>query len=235
MPCRHPLIPPLVALGLLFSSARLFAADTPSALESTPDGWADLLALSGTDLKGWTRLPIPPKPDAKPSETSQWSIDPKTGYIVCEGNGGHEWLRWDTVVEDGIFHVEFRYTPVTTGKKGYNSGIYTRNSADAAVWHQAQAGYGSGGFLFGETPNASGKLQRFNLSKNAEKREKPAGEWNTYELTCKGKTIALWVNGGETCRFDQCGVSSGHVGLEAEGYRIEFRNVKLKMLAREKP
>ncbi len=129
----------------------------------------------------------------------------------------------------GVFHVEFRYTPVTTGAKNYNSGIYTRNSADATIWHQAQAGHGSGGFLFGETGVAPGTpLTRFNLSKEAEKREKPAGEWNTFELGCRANIIWLWVNGRLTCQFSKCGNLAGHVGLEAEGYRIEFRNVKLK-------
>jgi hypothetical protein len=25
-------------------------------------------------------------------------------------------------------------------------------------------------------------------------RVKPAGEWNTFEITCKGKDVTLWVN-----------------------------------------
>ena len=50
------------------------------------------------------------------------------------------------------------------GKKGYNSGIYARNSADARIWHQAQTGDASGGYLFGET-EVGGKLKPINLSK----------------------------------------------------------------------
>ena len=66
-------------------------------------------------------------------------------------------------VGDGVFHVEWRFTPVP-GKKGYNSGIYARNSADARIWHQAQTGDASGGYIFGET-EVDGKLKRINLSK----------------------------------------------------------------------
>ena len=40
--------------------------------------------------------------------------------------------------------------------------------------------------------------------------------------------MTLWVNGAVTNRWDDCQVPRGHVGLEAEGLRIEFRNVKLK-------
>jgi hypothetical protein len=203
------------------------AADTPSALERDPDGWTDLLAQAGPDLKGWTRGPIPP--GGKLDPTSQWSLDPATSQLLCGGDRGHEWLRWDKELGDFVFHVEWRFSPVE-GKKGYNSGIYARNSADARIWHQAQTGGGSGGFLFGDTP-IDGKVQRINLSKQVkDQRVKPAGEWNTFEITCKGRDMTLWVNGAVTCEWHDCQVPRGYVGLEAEGWRIEFRNVKLKPL-----
>ena len=61
-------------------------------------------------------------------------------------------------------------------------------------------------------------------------RVKPAGQWNTMEVTARGKTLTLWVNGAVTCQFHNCGQEKGHVGLEGEGYRIEFRNLKVKEL-----
>ncbi len=199
--------------------------ETPSALERDPSGWTDLLEQAGPRLVGWTRGPIPPTGKLNP--LSQWSLDPASGHLVCEGNGGHEWLRWDKELGDGIFHVEWRFTPVP-GKKGYNSGIYARNSADARIWHQAQTGDGSGGYIFGNTV-VDGKLTRINLSKQQKgSRVKSAGEWNTFEITCKGRDVVLWVNGAVTSQWHDCQVSRGYVGLEAEGYRIEFRRAKLK-------
>ena len=74
-------------------------------------------------------------------------------------------------------------------------------------------------------------MQRVNLrEKMAENRVKPAGEWNTYEIRAVGRTLTLWVNGAVTSEFSECEVSRGHIGLEAEGYRIEFRNMTLKRL-----
>jgi hypothetical protein len=201
--------------------------ETPSALERDPQGWTDLLARAGSKLDGWTRLPVPPEGQLNPR--SQWSLDSGTGELVCEGTGGHEWLRWDQELVDFIYHVEWRFTPVP-GKRGYNSGVYARNSSDARIWHQAQTGSGSGGYLFGNT-NIAGKLQRLNLSKQQRaSRVKPAGEWNTFEITCKGKDMTLWVNGAVTTQWHDCEVPKGYVGLEAEGFRIQFRNVKLKPL-----
>jgi len=133
------------------------------------------------------------------------------------------------VVRNAVFHVEWKYTLVE-GRKNYNSGIYIRNSADGRIWHQGQIGDASGGFLFGDTL-VSGIRMRINLAQQLiEQRVKPAGEWNVSELTADGNRISFWVNGGVTSVFNNCEVPSGFVGLEAEGYRIEFRNLKLKML-----
>ena len=217
----------VILLGLATAMALADETETPSALERDPKGWTDLVAQAGPRLEGWTRGTIPPGRKLNPR--SQWSIDEVTGHLVCQGDGGHEWLRWDKELGDGIFHVEWRFTAVP-GKKGYNSGVYARNSSDARIWHQAQTGDRSGGYLFGET-EVDGKLQRINLSKQqAASRVKPAGEWNTFEITCKGKDMTLWVNGAVTNQWHDCEVLKGYVGVEAEGYRIEFRNVKLKPL-----
>lgn len=56
------------------------------------------------------------------------------------------------------------------------------------------------------------------------------GEWNTFEIACKGKDVTLRVNGAITNPWEDCQVPRGYVGLEAEGYRIEFRNVTFKPL-----
>ena len=218
---------PLIAVALAVSLAS--PAETPSALESQPEGWVDLLSKAGPSLKGWTRAPL--KVGETLPESSQWSLDPATGVLLCKGNGGHEWLRWDQELGDFVYHVEWRFTPVE-GKKGYNSGIYARNSADATVWHQAQTGGTPKGFMFGAT-QGEGKPRSFNLAKQVtDDRVKPPGEWNTYEVTCRGPVMSLWVNGAEVCALKDCGAKSGFVGLEAEGYRIEFRNVKVKTLGR---
>jgi len=212
-------------IGAALGIARGDDANSVSAFERDPGGWTNLIE-GPAPLDRFTRVPIPPQGKLDPR--SQWVIDVKTGWLVCEGNHGHEWLRYDQQLGDAIFHVEWRFTPVL-GKQGYNSGIFARNSADGQIWHQAQIGGGSGGFLFGDTP-VQGQLQRINHTSKVKSRVKPPGEWNTIELICKGREIALWVNGAIVDRIEKCEVLKGYVGLEAEGWRIEFRNVLLKSL-----
>lgn len=207
-------------------AGRLVAAEaTPSALEADPSGWVDLMPTA--DLKGWSRVPVPP---GAPLGRPQWHLDDSGKVLVCDGDGGHDMLLHDREFGDAVFHFEFRYTK-REGVQGYNSGAYVRNSPNGALWHQAQFGDADGGFLFGETPAAEGKKKFFSTKKEVVNgRVKPAGEWNTLEVTARGKTLTLWVNGAVTCQFTECGHPRGLLGLEGEGYRIEFRNLKVKEL-----
>jgi hypothetical protein len=209
----------------LLCAVSASAAETNSRLQSEPEGWVDIMPAA--DLKGWYRVPVPPTGHLG---REQWHVDADRKVLICDGDGGHDMLLFDKEVGDGVFHFEFCYTKVE-GKTGYNSGAYVRNSKDGAIWHQAQFGDGKDGFLFGQTPAADGGKKSFNLSKQVtDMRVKPAGEWNTMEVTAQGKVLTLWVNGAVTCQFDGCGREKGFLGLEGEGYRIEFRNLKIKAL-----
>ncbi len=194
--------------------------EAASLLESEPAGWTSV--QPGPDLAGWTRLPWPATAALGPQ---QWSVDPASGHLVCDGMGGHEWLRLDGEQGDVAFHVEWRFTPVEGADK-YNSGVFARTATDLSVWHQAQVGL-EGGFLFGATL-VDGVVKRV-AQEPAAARVRPAGEWNTYELVARGKSLSLWVNGAFTSEM-AIDAPRGHFGLEAEGWRIEFRNLKVKRL-----
>ena len=154
-----------------------------------------MLSGAGAGLDGWVR-----RADSLDSRALR-----EVAVVARPRDGASSFARV-TAVTSGFgsirfspitcFHVEWRFTPVP-GKKGYNSGVFVRTSSDGKMWHQAQCGDASGGYLFGETL-ANYALKPFNLQKDVhEQRVKPAGEWNTYELTCKGRVVTLWVNGAD--------------------------------------
>ena len=58
----------------------------------------------------WTRVAIPP--DHPVSQVAQWHIDTAKKQIVCDGNGGHEWLRFNHELTNFSFRVKWRFTPV---------------------------------------------------------------------------------------------------------------------------
>jgi hypothetical protein len=182
--------------------------------------WVDV--TPGEDLKGWTRTAIPGVSVVKPY--NQWSSD--GSIVICKGDGSREWLRYDEQLSDFEMQVEWR---ATARDGSYNSGVGVRMSPQVEIWHQAQT-KPEGGYLFGNTFK-DGKLERISVrDQMTENRVKPAGEWNKYEIRCEGGTIALSVNGALVNTWSDVEVRSGHIGLEAEGYRSEFRKVRVKRL-----
>jgi hypothetical protein len=213
------------SLNLIFLAALAAPAfsQEPSLLDREPQGWTDI--MPNAKLDGWTRLPIRPDPLAP---ASQWK---RIGdLLVCEGDKGHDWLRFDKELADFVLHVEFRYTPLP-GNPRYNSGIFVRTSADYEFWNQLQIGGGQGGYFFGVGP-FDGRAQRYTTADRTggEQRVKPAGEWNVVEITARGPLLSAWINGAAFLEYRYCPLLKGHIGLEGEGFRIEFRNLKLKIL-----
>jgi len=208
---------------LLFAAAGW--AQSAGAWQSDPKNWTDI--MPDAQFRNWTRQAFLTSSAMHPE--SQWKVDSARKLLICEGDKGHECLRYDKEVANFIFHVEWRFQPIPDGK-GYNSGVLVRNSADGTIWHQAQCGDVGAGWLFGDTLR-NGVKQRVNFrAQMKENRVKPVGEWNIYEVRGEGPKLSLWVNGGTTSEIPDLEVLKGYVGLEAEGYRIEFRNLMLKEL-----
>ena len=183
--------------------------------------------LPDESLKGWTRIPIPPIDGLKPK--LQWRVDAAGHALICTGDGGHEWLRYDQELGDYVLQVDWRFTPRAPEEKRYNSGIGVRLSKYGELWVQGQTGL-SGGYLFGAN-FTDGAIQGFNLSKQMkENRVKPAGEWNHYEIRVQGDRVTLNVNGSVVSEVSGIGLRRGYIGLEAEGYEITFKNLKLQPL-----
>src|ERR1035437_8074482 len=206
---------------MLFVRSLFLCLLAPALLPAQP-----VALLPDESLKGWTRIPIPATDGLKPK--LQWRVDAAQKALICTGDGGHEWLRYDQVLGDYILEVDFRFTPKGADVK-YNSGIGIRLSPYAELWTQAQTGP-TAGYLFGVNL-VEGALQRFHLMKEMkENRIKPAGEWNHYEIRVQGDKVALSVNGAAVSEAAGIALRKGHVGLEAEGHEIAFRNIKLTVL-----
>lgn len=224
-------------MNLNFCKSAIFGAVIPLILAAVPMLLGARPALAQTinlfpgnhddpQHEVWTRIAIPP--DHPVSNVAQWHIDYAKHQIVCDGNGGHEWLRFNHEFSNFTFHVKWRFKPLTTAEPKYNSGVFFRNNLDGSIWHQAQTSLG-GGYIFGVTL-VDGKPQSFNLQKEMKvNRVKPVGQWNVYDIRCVSDTCTLAVN-GEVVNTTKVGINKGYVGLESEGYSIAFKDIKLKEL-----
>jgi hypothetical protein len=217
------LFAPLFILATALHSLPTFSAPPAAPAQS---GWIRL--MPDAQFHGWTRVAIPPNHPLSP--TSQWSVETAKGVIWCAGDQGHEWLRYDQQFADFDFHVEWRFAPVA-GSPHYNSGVFVRNSSDGRTWFQAQVGSASGGYWFGDRI-IGGKPVRFNLSHEMKQNPvREAGKWNVYDIHCQGSTLSLKVNGTLSSVYKECNHPKGFVGLEAEGSRIEFRNLRIRKIS----
>ena len=58
------------------------------------------------------------------------------------------------------------------------------------------------------------------------------GEWNDYKIECKGDQITILVNDVKVNHVTKCSETKGALCLQAEGADIEFRDIRLKPLAK---
>jgi hypothetical protein len=68
------------------------------------------------------------------------------------------------------------------------------------------------------------------IPKFEESSEKPAGEWNSYDITSKDGTIELYVNGVLQNTGTASTLTEGNIALQSEGAPMQFRNISLQPL-----
>jgi hypothetical protein len=200
----------------------------PAMCRADEDGWIDF--FPGKNLAGWKRVAI--APDTKLNAKNAWSVDARNKLLLCDGVGVKEMLLYDKELGDGVFHVEWRFRKVE-GDPIYNSGIYVRTAGDGLTWHQVQVAHTKKppfmGDLFGVLDRTQPETKTLAAGKGPELVKGP-GAWNTYEITCKGKQISVAINGSASLVWNECPMPRGYLGMQAEFFFIEFKNLKFKEL-----
>lgn len=59
---------------------------------------------------------------------------------------------------------------------------------------------------------------------------RPVGQWNALEVTCKGGTVVVVLNGVEVARGTNATPDHGPIGWQSEGTPIRFRKLMIKAL-----
>lgn len=208
----------LFLLAALSMAVPLRADDTRSLLEQEPEGWVNLLA----DFSDWERVPYSPKRPL--GEKDPWKFDPASGILDCEATGIHELLLFRKPKKDGVIHVEWRYVGDLPKP---NAGLFMRTTDDAQTWLQAHMSTSGLGSLAGTIHRAEGD-RKMRAGEKRPELQRPAGEWNIMEVTCRGQEITLWVNGQTVATMKDFPVLEGRVGLEAEFNPVQFRNLRFK-------
>ncbi|MFQ5739658.1 MAG: DUF1080 domain-containing protein [Acidobacteriota bacterium] len=176
--------------------------------------WGEPIQLfNGSDLAGW-------KP-RDPEAPNMWQA--QDGVLANTGRGTD--LITEQTFQDFRLHLEFKYP------EGSNSGVYLRGRYEVQI--QDDYGKEPGSRFIG------GVYGFLTPSKNA---GRPAGEWQTYDITLLGRRITITLN-GETVIDNQeiPGITGGALSareeepgplmLQGDHGPISFRNLVLTPVA----
>lgn len=202
--------------------AAAFAAAAPPEKDFTP-------LFNGRDLSGWTLAG---------KHGRGYLVE--DGKIVCPVDGGGN-LFTDKEYANFVLRFEFRM------EEGSNNGIGIRAPL------QGDAAYAGMEIqiLDHDAPVYKGKLKPTQMhgsiydvfpAKTGHLR--PTGQWNEEEITANGRRITVKLNGVVIVDADLDSVRdpevlrrhpglarpSGHIGLLGHNTRLEFRNLRIKVL-----
>jgi len=171
--------------------------------------------LNGKDLTGWTLT--------NPSAKNGWTM--KDGILTNEAprqGGAFGNLRTEAEYEDFNLTLEVRVP------QGGNSGVYLRGIYEV----QVEDSYGKGL----DSHHMGALYSRITPSQSA---EKPAGEWNTMDITLVDRHLTVILNGkniidnqpvlgctGGALWSDE--FKPGPIYLQGDHGSIEYRNMVLK-------
>lgn len=184
--------------------------------------------FNGVDFEGWY---------AKDGDIDSWQFD--NGVLSCIKKGGG-WLTTQKQYENFILRLEWRIPP------GGNSGVGIRypkkgdpahkgmeiqvlddDSKDHANLKPAQY---TGGIYYQVAAERG--------------HAKPPGEWNSYEITCNGAKVKVVLNEVTVMDADMDEHTEGHgghlplskrprkghIGVQSHDTRVDYRNIKVKVL-----
>ncbi len=150
-----------------------------------------------------------------------WSI--KEDAIYC-GGVPSGYLYTEGLYGDYQLHLEWRWT-----EEPGNSGVLLHTQSPDTVWPksiEAQLKSGNAGDFYligGTTVDQQIDKSKRRIVKQNESNEYDAGQWNTYDITCRADSIILVVNGLLQNQASGASVRAGKICLQSEGKPIEFR------------
>ncbi len=187
--------------------------------------------FNGKNLDGWSIF------------VSDSTIKPATFFYVKDGvietpGVPTGYLRTKKEFGNYRLHVEWRYP-----ENPINSGVFIHTSGPDKIWprhYQCQLKHLSAGDFIIQDVGMSAtvrdtvyismeKVKPIAPKMKASNENKP-GEWNSFDIVCKGNTVEIKVNGVLQNYAINCSDSKGGIGLQAEGSKIQFRNIWIEKI-----
>jgi hypothetical protein len=189
-----------------------------------------VLLFNGKDLINWDKVVFEEADVDEVFQVGDGIIQVSgvpNGYIITRDSYSNyklhvEW-RWATEPTNSGVLLHVQETNLEEWPLCIEAQLMNSNAGDIVM-----IGHGAGISVGDSTYIIKPEESRFKIAnKFEESSESPAGEWNTYEITCDGDNIELIVNGILQNKGTLATLRSGPIALQSEGSPIEFRNVYL--------
>jgi hypothetical protein len=163
------------------------------------------------------------------------------GVLHCKGQP-LGYLYTKKSYQDFELKLDWRWPPGVEPGRG---GVLFRMSGEHQIWPtslEAQLNAGDEGDLIGlvgySLTGPAERLQtmdhpqfgRLTFVRKSEAATKPAGQWNRMEVTARGGTVTVRMNGRLINQGTDSDVLASPILLTAEGNPIQFRNITIKSL-----
>jgi hypothetical protein len=215
----------------LFAVAGLLTA-LPSRGDDAPK---PVKLFNGKDLKGWRTW-------FKGGMKADDTFSVKEGMLHCEGTP-FGYIITEKEFGNYKLTLEWKWGEGAKKMKGVpNSGVLLHVTGEDAIWPkciEAQLMSGNAGdfWMMGgskieadEARVDKKRPQHVFKMKTDKPAEKALGQWNRYEIICKGDTITLLVNGVKLNEGKKASMSKGRIALQSEGAPVFFRDIVLTPL-----
>ena len=171
-----------------------------------------------------------------------WVIENNAQFSVRDGllavNRGTGWLRSQKDYADFVFKMDFRFLDEKA-----NSGIFVRTGPTS---RDDENGWPDNGYQVQcmdiiTGPRACATMipygaPLFDSESDLEKLAKvyrPAGKWNSYEIKCVGEALSVKLNGELVTKASPIKNLRGHLGIQAEHGRLQFRNLRIMVISKK--
>ena len=189
------------------------------------------MLFNGKNLDGWSTF------------VSDSTINPARFFYVKDGvietpGIPMGYLRTKKEYANYRLHVEWCYP-----EKPINSGVFIHTVGPDKIWprhYQCQLKHlFAGDFIIQDvglkatvrdTVYVSTEKVKPIAAKMKPSSENKPGEWNSFDIVCKGNTVEVKVNGVLQNYATNCSESKGGIGLQAEGCKIQFRNIWIQKI-----
>jgi hypothetical protein len=183
--------------------------------------------FNGLDLEGWELK------EGKGDVKDTWTA--REGVLVCKAGSG--WLGTKEQYGDFVLKLEWRIP------EGGNSGVFLRVPGVQKGVSPSTTGFEIQ-VLDDNSDKYKDKLKPYqycgsiyHFAPASKKVFKGAGEWNRYEITCKGDQLTVVFNSEKVAEADASKnpemakrPKKGFIGLQNHGSGEDYRNVRIKVL-----